>query len=107
MPKPTITKTNTVETFIKETTGMRVKKDAVDYFFDRLCILSQKVVQIAHDSAKKEDRSTIMLRDIQLGMPDFTGPSSDLALLFKQIENLPAKDTADLSELIQKWIDTH
>lgn len=107
MPKPTITKTNTVETFIKEATGMRVKKDAVDYFFDQLCILSEKVVKTAQDTANKEDRSTIMLRDMQLGMADFTGSSSDLAFLFKQLEKLSAKDTADLSQLIQKWVESH
>ena len=27
--------------------------------------------------------------------------------LFKQLEALTAKDTANLAELIQKWIDTH
>ena len=33
--------------------------------------------------------------------------SPQLLLLFKQLEALTAKDTAALSDLIQKWIDTH
>ena len=36
-----------------------------------------------------------------------TGSTSDLPFLFKQLEALNAKDTADLAALIQKWVDSH
>jgi len=107
MPKPSITKANTVETFAKAHAELRVGKDAVAYFLERLNVLAEAVIKSAEANAKKEDRKTIMAQDIEVAMTDVTGSTSDLPFLFKQIEALNAKDTANLSELIAKWIEAN
>jgi histone H3/H4 len=107
MPKPTITKPNTVETFIKANSSLRVAVDAVSCLFDQLNTLSTAIVKAAETNAKQEGRTTIMSPDIKAAMTTVTGSTSDLPFLFKQLETLTAKDTATLSDLIQKWIDTH
>ncbi len=107
MPKPSITKANTVETFTKALADLRVGKDAVSYFLERLNILAEAVVKSAETNAKTEKRKTIMAKDIEVAMTDVTGSTSDLAFLFKQIEALDAKETVNLSEMINKWVEAH
>lgn len=107
MANPGITKANTVETFIKAHSKLRVGVDAVAFFLDQLNTLAELVVKDAEAKAVKEGRTTILADDIKKAMTSATGSTSDLPFLFKQIEALNAKDTADLSALIQKWIDTH
>ena len=107
MPKPGITKPNTVESFIKANSTLRVGVDAVSCFLDQLNALSEAIVKAAEANAKKEGRTTIMAADVNAAMTSATGSTSDLAFLFKQLEHLSAKDTADLATLIQTWIDTH
>jgi histone H3/H4 len=107
MAKPGITKQNTVESFIKANSTLRVGADAVTFFLNQLDTLSETVVKTADATAKQAGRTTIMVADIKAGLSAATGSTSDLAFLFKQIEALSAKDTADLSELIRRWIETH
>ena len=107
MAKSAITKANTVETFMKAKAELRIGKDAVSCFLERLNTLAEAVVKSAEANAVKADRKTIMAKDIEAAMTDVTGSTADLAFLFKQIEALSAKDTANLSELINKWIETH
>ncbi|MFZ2958818.1 MAG: hypothetical protein WA705_18205 [Candidatus Ozemobacteraceae bacterium] len=92
---------------MKTQSKMRVNADVVSFFLDQLNALSEAVVKAAADTAKQDARTTIMLSDIQAAMGTITGSTSDLPFLFKQLEALTAKDTANLAELIQKWIDTH
>ncbi len=107
MPNPGITKPNTVEAFVKALSTLRVGADAVACFLDQLNALSETVVKAAEATAKQEGRTTIMASDIKAAMTSTTGSTSDLPFLFKQLETLTAKDTANLADLIQKWIDTH
>jgi histone H3/H4 len=107
MPNPGITKLNTVEAFVKARSDLRVGADVVSFFLDQLNAMSEAVVKTADATAKQDARTTIMLSDIKAAMSTITGSTSDLPFLFKQLENLTAKDTANLAELIQKWIDTH
>ena len=107
MPNPGITKPNTVEAFFKANSTLRVGVDAVSCFLDHLNIFSTTVVKCAEGSAKQAGRTTIMAADVNAAMTSATGSTSDLAFLFKQLEHLSAKDTADLATLIQTWIDTH
>ncbi|MDP2874867.1 MAG: hypothetical protein Q8O00_01705 [Holophaga sp.] len=86
---------------------MRVGVDAVSCFLDQLNTLSTGIVKAAEANAKQEGRTTIMAADVNTAMTSATGSTSDLAFLFKQLEHLSAKDTADLATLIQTWIDTH
>lgn len=102
-----ITKANTVESFMKANSSLRVGKDAVADFLDRLNILSAAIVKAAEANAVKQDRKTIMASDIKEAMTAVTGSTSDLPFLFKQIEVLNAKDTADLSALIHAWVESH
>ena len=107
MPKPGITKQTTVETFMKAHSTLRVGTDAVACFLDQLNTLSAAIVKAAEANAKKEGRTTIMAPDVKAAITVVTGSTSNLPFLFKQLEVLTAKDTADLSDLIQKWIDIH
>ena len=86
---------------------MRVGVDAVSCFLELLNALSETVVKAAETNAKQEGRTTIMASDIKTAMTSTTGSTSELPFLFKQLEALTAKDTANLADLIQKWLDTH
>ena len=86
---------------------LRVGADAITCLIDRLNVLAAAIVKAAEANAKKENRTTIMAPDIQAAISTVTGSTSDLPFLFKQLEALTAKDTAALSDLIQKWIDAH
>jgi histone H3/H4 len=107
MEKPSITKPNTVETFMKANSTLRIGSDTISFFLTQLDTLSEAITKAAEANAKKENRTTIMPDDIKAALTSVTGSTSDLPYLFKQLENLTAKDTATISELIQKWIDTH
>lgn len=107
MANPGITKPNTVESFVKANSTLRVGADAVSVFVVQLNTLSEAVVKAAEANAKKENRTTIMVADIKAGFTSVTGSSSDLAYLFEQLVKLNAKDTAGLAELIQQWINAH
>ncbi len=107
MPNPAITKPNTVEAFMKAHATLRVGVDAVDALIVQLNLLSADIVKAAEANAIKAARTTILAADITAAMPTITGSTSDLPFLFKQLENLTAKDTATLSALIQTWLDTH
>ena len=107
MDKPTITKLNTVESFMKANSTLRIGTDAISILFDQLNTISEAITKAAEANAKKENRTTIMSADVKLAITSVIGSTSDLPFLFKQLENLSAKDTAILSETIQKWIDTH
>jgi len=107
MPNPEITKANTIETFMKANSSLRIGKDAVADFLARLNALSAAVVKAAEITATNQNRKTIMAADIEQAMTSVTGNTSDLPFLFKQIEKLNARDTADLAALIRTWIDSH
>lgn len=107
MENPGITKANTIETFVKAHSKLRVGLDAVTFFLERLNTLSAGIVKDAEAKAIKEGRTTIMADDIKAGLAAATGSTADLAFLFKQIEALSAKETADLAEIIRQWIETH
>jgi histone H3/H4 len=107
MPIPKITKQNTVETFMKAYSDLRIGSDASALFLSELDLLAQAVVKAADANAKTEGRTTIMAADVKGGITSATGSTSDLAYLFKQLENLDAKSTAALAALIQEWLDAH
>ncbi len=107
MPTPGITKPNTVEAFFKANSTLRVGVDAVSCLLNQINTFSTTVVKAAEAKAKLEGRTTIMAADVNTAMTSATGSTSDLTSLFKQLEHLSAKDTADLATLIQTWIDTH
>ena len=92
---------------MKAHTELRVGADAIACLIDHLTALAEAAVKAAEVNAKKENRTTIMAADVTVAMAAVTGSTSDLPFLFKQLEALNAKDTADLAALIQKWVDSH
>ena len=92
---------------MKARSTLRVGADAVACLLDQLNAMSATVVTATEANAKKEGRTTIMAPDVKAALTSVTGSTSDLPFLFKQLEALNAKDTAALSDLIQKWIDAH
>jgi histone H3/H4 len=102
-----ITKPNTVETFMKANTDLRIGADALKEFQKQLDTLALSITKEAARQAQASDRTTIMSADIKSAMTAVTGSTSDLPYLFRQLEKLTAKETADLSTLIQKWIAAH
>ena len=59
MTNPEITKANTVESFMKANSSLRIGKDAVTDFLTRLNTLSAAVVKAAETSAINQNRKTI------------------------------------------------
>ena len=102
-----ITKPSTVETFMKANTDLRIAADALKEFQKQMDALALSITKEAARQATAAGRTTIMAADVKSAMTAVTGSTSDLPYLFRQLEKLTAKETADLSTLIQKWISTH
>jgi len=102
-----ITKPSTVETFMKSNTDLRIAADALKEFQKQLDTMALSITKEAARQAQASDRTTIMATDVKAAMTAVTGSTSDLPYLFRQLEKLTAKETADLSTLIQKWIAAH
>lgn len=102
-----ITKPNTVEAFMKANANLRIAADALKEFQKQLDALALAITKEAAKQAKAAGRTTIMAADVKAAMTAVTGSTSDLPYLFRQLEKLTAKETADLSTLIQNWITAH
>ena len=102
-----ITKPNTVETFMKANTDLRISVDTLKEFQTQLDALATSITKESEKQAKAAGRTTIMPADIKAAMTAVTGSTSDLQYLFGQLEKLTAKETADLSTLIHNWIGSH
>jgi len=102
-----ITKPSTVETFMKANTDLRIAADALKEFQKQMDALALSITKEAARQATAAGRTTIMAADVKSAMTAVTGSTSDLPYLFRQLEKLTAKETADLSTLIQKWITAH
>ena len=109
MPKTiSITKPNTVETFMKANTDLRISADTLKEFQTNLDALAGSITKESEKQAKAAGRKKpIMPADIKAAMTAVTGSTSDLQYLFGQLEKLSAKETADLSTLIHNWIGSH
>jgi histone H3/H4 len=105
--KASITKPNTVETFMKANTDLRISVDTLKEFQTQLDALATSITKESEKQAKASGRTTIMPADIKAAMTAVTGSTSDLQYLFGQLEKLTAKETADLSTLIHNWIGSH
>ena len=102
-----ITKPNTVETFMKANTDLRIGADTLKEFQTQLDVIATAITKESEKQAKAANRTTIMPADIKAALMAVTGSTSDLKYLFGQLEKLTAKETADLSTLIQNWISSH
>lgn len=102
-----ITKPNTVETFMKANTDLRISVDTLKEFQTQLDALATSITKEAEKQAKAAGRTTIMPADIKAAMTAVVGSTSDVSYLFSQLEKLSAKDTATMSTFIQNWIGSH
>ena len=71
-PTPPVRPT-TVTTFLKERTGLRVGEDAAALLARLLTAAAEKVADVAKELAAKEDRATLLDRDVQAGFEAFLG----------------------------------
>ncbi len=107
IPSLGIIKQNAAEAFFKARATLRVDADAVPCFLEMFNALSEAAVEGAEANAKRGGRTSIMGGDVVKAMTSAAAPTLDLPVLFKQIEHLNAKNTADMTTLIQNWFNTH
>lgn len=106
MPE-SITKPSTIENFMKANTSLRIGADSIKEFHTNLDIIAVAITNESEKAAKAAGRNTIQPGDVKTAITAVTGSTSDLKHLFKQLEKLNAKSTADLSVMIQNWIDAN
>ena len=104
--KPALTRKNTLETFMKANTKKRIGKDSVIFMLAELNKLGSKIVKTSSRQAEKEQRNTILERDIKVALKSLLG-GTDIETLFKSIDNLSAKETANLTKKIKEWLIEH
>jgi histone H3/H4 len=102
-----ITKPNTIETFMKANTDLRISADTIKEFQTQIDVIATSITKESEKQAKAAGRSTIMPADIKSALSNISGSAADLPTLFKQLEKLNAKDTANISAMIQTWLNTH
>ena len=101
-----ITKSRTVEEFFKEKTALRVAADAIETYKTTLTQMSEQVIKQAESLAKKENRTTILDRDIQRATDDvFRRSPLTVAELMEKIKQLSIIDLAALSNQVKAYGD--
>ena len=101
-----ITKSRTVEEFFKEKTALRVAADAIETYKTTLTQMSEQVIKQAESLAKKENRTTILDRDIQRATDDvFRRSPLTVAELMEKIKLLSIIDLAALSNQVKAYGD--
>lgn len=103
---PSLSKPNTLEAFLKARTDLRVGVDAINALLTALDQLGTQIAQAATKSAKAEKRTTILEKDITVALAALLG-GSDLDGIFKRLESLNSKDTAQLAKQIEQWLKEH
>lgn len=103
---PSLSKPNTLEAFLKARTDLRVGVDAINALLTALDQLGTQIAQAATKSAKAEKRATILEKDITAALATLLG-GSDLDGIFKRLESLNSKDTAQLAKQIEQWLKEH
>ena len=104
--KPSLTKPTTLETFFKSRTDLRIAVEAISFLQSELDTLGEQIAKEATRTAKQEKRTTILQRDIKEALTTLLGQTS-LEGIFKRLETLSAKDTAQLSQQIEIWLKEH
>ena len=101
-----VTKSRTLEDFFKEKTQLRVSQEAVETYKSSLNQLSTQVIQKAEALAKKENRTTILDRDIQQAADDvFRRSPLTVAELMEKITQLSIIDLTTLSNKVKAYAE--
>ncbi len=98
-----VTKPFTLETFIKQTTKLKITTNVLEDFIQTLDELAGKITQTSETYAIKEQRKTIMPQDLEKALDEILKrcPLSVDELLQK-IEPLSITELSDLSQKIKK-----
>ncbi|MFH1824048.1 MAG: histone-like protein [Candidatus Firestonebacteria bacterium] len=101
-----VTKPFTLNTFMKQTTKLKITADVLDDFIKALDELVIKITQTSEALAIKEDRKTIMPQDLEKALKETLekGPLT-VDELTKKIEPLSIIELTDLSEKIKKMAE--
>ena len=101
-----VTKSRTIEEFFKEKTQLRVSQEAVETYKSSLTQLSAQVIQKAETLAKKENRTTILDRDIQQAADEvFRRSPMTVAELMEKITQLSIIDLTNLSNKVKAYAE--
>lgn len=103
-PKPvSVTKPFTLETFMKQTTKLKITTNVIEDFIQALDELVTKITQTAERFALKEQRKTIMPRDLEKALDEILkrGPLT-VHELMQKIQPLSIIELTDLSKKIKK-----
>ena len=101
-----VTKSRTIEEFFKEKTQLRVAQEAIETYKSSLNQLSAQVIQKAEALAKKENRATILDRDIQQAADDvFRRSPLTVAELMEKITQLSIIDLTNLSNKVKAYVE--
>lgn len=98
-----VTKPFTLETFMKQTTKLKIATNVLEDFIHALDELAAKITQTSQTHAIKEQRKTIMPQDLEKALDEILkrGPLS-VDELTQKIQPLSIIELADLSKKIKK-----
>lgn len=101
-----ITKTRTIEQFFKEKTELRVATGAIESYKDSLNEISTQVIKRAEELANKDNRKTIMERDIDQATEEvFRQAPMTIAELMEKIKLLSIIDLAELANQVDTYAE--
>jgi len=105
MKERDLLKRNTIKSYIKDILKMRVSKTAANELRIRVNALVKTALRDAQKSARSEDRSTIMPRDLTPALDSALGKKRlSTKDIFKGIKSLSAIELGDLSKKITQFI---
>ena len=108
MPKKpvSVTKPFTLETFMKQTTKLKITTNVLEDFIQALDELATKITKTSEAFAIKEQRRTIMPQDLDKALDEILkrGPLS-VDELTQKIEPLSIIELTDLSKKIKKMAE--
>lgn len=107
MPKEmNLIKLNTINSYVKQILKMRISKTAANTLVTRFNDLLKTILKEGQQLAKKENRNTIMPRDIDTAIEDNLGKKHLVwDEVFTEIKHLNAIDLGNLSKAILKYIE--
>lgn len=101
-----VTKLKIVKEFFKKNSDLRVSQDVAVVYKKHLDEISLTVIQHATELAKKDNRKTILDRDIEQATDEvFRRSPMTIAELMEKIKQLPIIDLTELSNQVKTYGD--
>ncbi len=99
-------KLNSINRYVKQILKMRISKTAATGLVARFNDLLKTILKTGQDTAKKDNRNTIMPRDIDTAIENNLGKKNlSWEKILTEIESLNAIDLGNLSKEITKYIE--